>query len=463
MEVSAPAATDPDQGDPKTTVEGSQMRAHATARAQLQLVSDYLSRLGPAAPGIRMWDGSVWSPTPDGDKPMYTLVINSPFALRRTFLRPDAVSLSEAFNREDIEIEGDLLTAMQGLARLRDLQSSFTDRLRLFGRIKRLPKGESTQRPNPWLPEKVRPSERSRQKQAISYHYDHPVDFWSAWLDPRLLYTCAYFPHSTRDHPLDRPELSLAVAQERKLELVCRKLDLQEGDRLLDIGCGWGGMAVYAGRRHGARVLGVTLSQPQADCGNRMLAEAGLAESCRLEVRDYRDLPTTSLFDKISGLGVVEHVARGHLSEYFDHVASMLKPGGLFVNQGISCGWKRGTSRGRSFIDTYVFPDFHLVPIQELLSSASAAGLDIRHVEDLRAHYPPTLAAWRRNLHANREHVQQIVGKSAYRTFDLYLAATEHAFMEGTLGIYQCVFQKPRRDGAPEPAPLPAWYAGLPE
>jgi len=262
----------------------------------------------------------------------------------------------------------------------------------------------------------------------VRFHYNVGNAFYALWLDARMVYSCAYFAHG--DDDLDR-------AQESKLDLICRKLRLRPGDRLLDIGCGWGGLIMHAAKRYGVFALGITLSDAQAELARERIAEAGLSDRCQVELRDYRALPREGQFDKISSVGMVEHVGRKKLDEYFVSAYGALRPGGLFLNHGIvsiaasrpeslrsraeARIWKRG-----EFIDRYVFPDGELLPAATVIASAERSGFELRDVESLREHYTLTLRHWVRRLEEHHDEAAALVGEETYRVWRLYMSASAY-------------------------------------
>ena len=267
-----------------------------------------------------------------------------------------------------------------------------------------------------------------------------------------MVYSCAYFA---------TPELSLDEAQIAKLEMICRKLRLRPGQRLLDVGCGWGGLAMYATRHYGVEVLGITLSQPQADLANQRIKAAGLERHCRVEVRDYRELDDSRPFDALVSIGMFEHVGAALLPIYFKKAISLLKPGGVFLNHGISRRLTDKPDRRGSFSDAYVFPDGELEPISESLLAAEEARLEVRDVESWREHYALTLRHWVNRLEAHYQDALKFVDEVTYRVWRLYMAGSSHGFHSGRLNVYQSLLVKPTAEG---PSGLPStradWYRG---
>ncbi|WIG60685.1 MAG: Cyclopropane-fatty-acyl-phospholipid synthase [Ktedonobacterales bacterium] len=410
---------------------------------------------------VRLWDGS--RETPPERAPRYTIALNRPGALRRIFLPPSELALGEAYLDGDFDIEGEIEAAV-GLANVVSARlGSPLGYAALIPRLRALPVDDAPAGATAGSAPRGRAAlagfgarhTRRRDAAAIRYHYDVGNDFYALWLDQRMVYSCAYFPTGAED---------LDTAQEAKLEHICRKLRLRPGERLLDIGCGWGGLVRYAAERYGVEALGVTLSEPQAALARERIAAAGLTDRCRVEVRDYRDLPRNRPFDKIVSVGMFEHVGRSHLYTYFNTAYHLLRPGGLFLNHGIAEGpAQRGMSlplrllwRPGSFVATYVFPDGELIPPGEALRYAEMVGFETRDVENLREHYTLTLRQWVRRLEAHREEAVRIAGERTYRVWRLYMAGAAQSFATGGNSLIQALFTKLHGDGTIELPPTRA-------
>jgi cyclopropane-fatty-acyl-phospholipid synthase len=294
-----------------------------------------------------------------------------------------------------------------------------------------------------------RRSSLGRDRQAIAYHYDISNDFFALWLDSTMAYSCAVF---------DSPADDIETAQRRKLDYVCRKLRLRPGERLLDIGCGWGSLVIHAVRHYGAEALGVTISQEQAQLATTRIREAGLEDRCRVELRDYREVDEAEGFDKLVSLGMYEHVARDALPGYFGHARRLLKPGGVFLAHGIATSLSDPIRTGPSFLRTYVWPDHDLVPVSTVLTTAEEAQLEIRDVESLREHYMLTTRRWLERLEQRRDEARRLTNEAVYRTWRLMLAASAHRFAKGHANVYQTLLAKP--DGGKSGLPLSRadWY-----
>lgn len=427
-------------------------------RRTLDILADVFGPAQQRTFAVRLWNGMEERGAEDVE-PRFVLVLNRPDSLRRMLLPATERRVAEAFLGKDVDVEGDLEAATALGETLADRQRSMLTALRLIRRLSALPAGKTApgglarHRIGRWLRGK---HSRARDVAAVRHHYDVGNDFYSLWLDDRMVYSCGYFPTGREN---------LNAAQEAKLELICRKLRLQPGDRLLDIGCGWGGLIIYAVERYGVRATGITLSHAQAELARTRIADAGMTDQCRVEILDYRDLPTGIEFDKIASVGMVEHVGHAKLPAYFRSAYRVLRPGGLFLNHGIvalaptAARLVRGVLQGRrrpqrraqrrrsSFIQQYVFPDSELLSPAENLAPAEAVGFETRDVENLREHYAHTLRCWLRRLDASQDEAIARVGEPAYRIWRLCLAGSARAFAAGRIGVIQTLLAKRRADG----------------
>jgi cyclopropane-fatty-acyl-phospholipid synthase len=296
------------------------------------------------------------------------------------------------------------------------------------------------------------PHHPSRDRAAIRFHYDVGNDFYALWLDARMVYSCAYYR---------QPSDSIDEAQRAKLDLICRKLRLRAGDRLLDVGCGWGALIIHAVLHYDVSALGITLSDAQATLARERIAAAGLEQRCRVEIRDYRALPPDAQFDRIASVGMIEHVGADHLDAYFTALHRALAPGGLLLNHGIvslkearpagpltwleSRLWRRD-----AFIHQYVFPDGKLTAFQAVIAAAEAAGFETRDVESLREHYALTLREWVARLLQHQDRATALTSERIFRIWRLYMTASAHAFARGRINVLQTLLGKPDADGRVE-------------
>ncbi len=398
---------------------------------------------------VRYWDGTVERGGED-NTPRFTLILKRPEALRRMLLPPSQLAIGEAYLRDHFDIEGSMEEAVATADRLAERLGSPLALARVAARVLALPAGT-----HKTVADQARGEvhlegglhSRKRDAAAVRYHYDVGNDFYALWLDKQMVYSCAYFDTGTE---------SVDQAQEAKLDYICRKLRLQPGERLLDIGCGWGGLVRHAARHYGVKALGITLSEPQAALARQRIVGGGLEHDCRVEIRDYRELDEAP-FDKIVSVGMVEHVGHEKLPLYFKQAYKLLKPGGLFLNHGIvtvSSGqqglgaWARSKLwREGEFISKYVFPDGDLIPTGQVLDYAEDAGFEVRDVESLREHYALTLRHWVSRLEEHHEEAARLVGEPTYRVWRMYMSGSAHGFASGSLGIVQSLLSKQKEGG----------------
>jgi len=393
---------------------------------------------------VRLWSGEIWG---NSLQPRFTLVLKHPGALRKMLLGASEVTLGEAYIFDDIDIEGELEAAFEFGDYLVAHELELTEKLRLAGFLLRLPhNGHRGLHLVPQLHGRLHSKHRDRA--AVSYHYNLSNDFYQLWLDRRMVYSCAYFQTGEED---------IDTAQTQKLDYLCRKLRLRPGERLLDVGCGWGGLILYAAQHYGVKAYGVTLSEPQAELARARIREAGLSDRCEVQLRDYRDLPPEPAYDKIVSVGMFEHIGESRLPEYFQHVRELLRSGGVFLNHGIAYAatYRR---KGPSFMDKYVFPDAGLVPIGTTIRAAEACGFEVRDVESLREHYARTLRHWAHRLESHYEDAKRITNETVYRIWRIYMSGSAHAFAMGRVNIYQVLFSKPDVGNAHLPLTRGDWY-----
>jgi cyclopropane-fatty-acyl-phospholipid synthase len=386
------------------------------------------SLLGPDLPiGFEAYDGTRLGP-PD---PPATIVVRSPDALRRMATAPGELGLARAYVAGDIDFDGDIFAALEVRDRIAGAKIGPWELLAILRIL-----GLSALRPLPPPPEEAKPQgrlhSRARDAAAIQHHYDVGNEFYELLLGDTMTYSCAVW-----EDP-DRHDVSgLDAAQSAKYELICRKLELRPGQRLLDVGCGWGGMARHAARHHGARVVGITLSPEQARWARQRNERDGLADRIEIRLQDYRDV-TDGPFDAISSIGMFEHVGRASLREYFTKLYGLLPPEGRLLNHAISRPPNEGERiNPRGFMARYVFPDGELIEVGSVVTELQSIGFEARHVEDLREHYALTLRAWVANLEANWDEAVRLVGRNRARVWKLYLAACAVNFEDAGTQVYQ--------------------------
>jgi cyclopropane-fatty-acyl-phospholipid synthase len=412
------------------------------------LVAEVLGLDPPVA--VELHDGTVVGP-PDAPA---RLVFRSPNALRRLLTAPGELGFARAYVAGELDLEGDVYAALALHERLSAGRLSPQQWLAAARIVSSL-----GVRPLPPPPEEARlrgrRHSRERDAAAIAHHYDVSNRFYRLVLGPSLTYSCALFAE---------PGFSLEEGQAAKHELVCAKLGLEEGMRLLDVGCGWGSMLIHAAERHGVTGVGVTLSRPQAELAEERVAEAGLADRVDVRLADYRDL-RGERFDAISSIGMFEHVGRSQLAVYFQRLHELLRPGGRLLNHGISRPpGQRPRFARRGFVDRYVFPDGALHEAGSVVSAIQRAGFEARHLESLREHYALTLRRWVANLEAGWKDAVAEAGAARARIWRLYMAGSALGFEAGRLQVHQVLAVRadggasgmPLRPGAWERAPARA-------
>jgi cyclopropane-fatty-acyl-phospholipid synthase len=382
--------------------------------------------LGGSSPiAIECYDGSRIGPA---DAPC-ALILRSPKALQYAVTAPGELGIARAYVSGELDVRGDIFEALalrENLPEVRLKPAEWIELARLLG--------VKTLRPLPPPPEEARLRGRrhskARDASAIAHHYDVSNDFYRIVLGPSMTYSCGVWP---------TVGAGLETAQATKYELVCRKLGLEPGMRLLDVGCGWGGMVMHAAQHHGVRAIGITLSRRQAEWARRCVHEAGLDDRVEIRVQDYRDVHDGP-FDAVSSIGMFEHVGAAKLDEYFSCLFGLVRPGGRLLNHGISRPANRGGRARfmrRGFIDRYVFPDGELHEVGSVVSRLQKAGFEARHVEGLREHYALTLRSWVRNLEQAWPAAVAEVGEGRARVWRLYMAASAVGFEDGAVQIHQ--------------------------
>ncbi len=420
-------------------------------RGALAFLEALLGQADCSDVGVRLWDGTMW---PDHNPRQVVLELKHPYSLNAMFREGTELALAEAYLFDDFDIVGDVervFTLGSSLARTTAGWRKKLSAARLLRGMPDPPKHSQARRGPAHLNGKQHSIDRDRA--AVAYHYNVSNDFYRLWLDRNMVYSCAYF-HT--------PDQTIDTAQQQKLDYICRKLRLRPGQRLLDIGCGWGGLAIHAARHYGVEVTGITLSQPQADWAAARILEANLADRVKVLVRDYREIKPeqSQLFDALVSVGMFEHVGQANHQLYFAHALELLKPGGVFLNHAIARRTNDLAVEGPSFTNTYVFPDGELAPIGTATNAAEEAGFDVRDVESLREHYALTLRHWVRRLEASHNNALQFVDEPTYRVWRLYMAGAAYNFATWAVNVYQSLLVKPDRLGRSGlPLTREDWYA----
>jgi cyclopropane-fatty-acyl-phospholipid synthase len=398
--------------------------------AQVEFVAYDDSRAGPPGADVRV-------------------EVISPYAISYLAHSPGPIGLARAYVAGYLDIKGDMYTALSRMrTALGDL--SWNDKSTLLKAIAADPllRAAALKRLEP-PPQEVRVERlpfltglrhsKRRDATAISHHYDVSNTFYEWVLGPSMAYTCACFP--TEDATLEQ-------AQHHKFDLVARKIDLKPGMRLLDVGCGWGGMVMHAAREYGVKALGVTLSKQQAEWAQKAIAEAGLSELAEVRHLDYRDVTETE-FDAVSSIGLTEHIGKANLPSYFSFLYGKLKPGGRLLNHCITRPDNTQVSiRKEGFINRYVFPDGELEGPGHIISKMHDAGFEVRHEENLREHYAKTLTGWCRNLDDHWDEAVAEVGPGTARVWRLYMAGSRLGFELNWIQLHQVLGVRVRDDGS---------------
>ncbi|MGF1510955.1 MAG: class I SAM-dependent methyltransferase [Myxococcota bacterium] len=372
---------------------------------------------------IRFGDGRSITGT---DRPRFVLEFSSPDVIEGLMSRGDLAAFADAYIQGELKIHGDIQAAVGIAKRLRQI----------------LPVLQGTPRPGTRSENRSEPRIPQDDARDVQFHYDLPTEFFRLFLDQEMVYSCAYF---------ERPGDSLEAAQRQKLDLTCRKLGLEPGDELLDVGCGWGSLLLHAVERYGVRAHGITLSPRQVETVQTRTRQRKLQDEISVAACHYIDLPPNR-FDKVASIGMVEHVGRGQLRTYFDTLNRSLRPGGLLLNHGISVPRKRPRHLGGDFITRHVFPGSELIPVGDMLNFIEDAGLEIIDVQALRPHYSLTLGHWAHRYFSRRHEAARWVSERTLRIWDIYLPACQEVFAAGYVGVHQILAFKPDPSGIRQPS-----------
>ena len=396
---------------------------------------------------IRLWDGSEVSS--GHGRPEFSLTFRSPSAFKSMVFSHNPLRVVDSYFRGLIDIDGDLYKALKLRHFLSALRLPPLEKAALAAKALMIkPEKTDLDGSRKWAKNlrqilRLEP-DRQLNRLAISFHYDVSNDFYALWLDEQMVYSCAYYEDMGQ---------SLEQAQCNKLDHICRKLRLRPGERLLDIGCGWGALICWAAEHYGVNAHGITLSRNQYEHAQQTIKARGLEQLASVELRDYRDLQGVAIYDKLVSVGMFEHVGLKNLPAYFSTAYRMLKPGGLFLNHGITSdegGWKKSLST--EFINRYVFPDGQLENISTVQQLMEDAHFEIHDVEGLRRHYALTLREWVSRLELHREEALKYVPETTYRIWRFYMVACAEQFEQGSTGIYQILAS--RRLPFANPVPL---------
>ncbi|NUP49651.1 MAG: class I SAM-dependent methyltransferase [Catenulispora sp.] len=383
---------------------------------------------------LRAWDDSVAGPAGGPE-----VVLRSPAALRRLVWRPNELGLAQAYVTGELDVAGDVADGLRrvwnvlaadrgwgaaaGPHLLRALRPSNIEAARRLGALGRRPAPPASQ-----AALRGRRHTRIRDKDAIAFHYDLSNDFYALILDESMAYSCAYWPDG-------QPDLTLAQAQTAKLDLICRKLRLQPGQRLLDVGCGWGALVLHAAEHYGVTALGVTLSAAQAAVAHERIRDRGLADRVEIQTRHYQDFTTAKPFDAVASVEMGEHVGQDAYPGFVTRLWELTAPGGHLLLQQMSRGNR--APGGGAFIESFIAPDMHMRPLSATIGLLEDAGWEIRGVQALREHYVRTVREWLATLEVRWPRAVALVGEETARVWRLYLAGGALAFEQGRMGVDQ--------------------------
>jgi cyclopropane-fatty-acyl-phospholipid synthase len=399
---------------------------------------------------VRFWDGSTWE-AEGGVPARFTLALKHPGALRQMFWPFNPAAFGESYIFDDFDVEGDFYGLTSWIRHLVGVryERRLLERLQLLLQLWRLPNQAAPRDPRKQGHETGTHHSADRDKDAIHFAYNISGDFYRLFLGENMQYTCSYFAS---------PDEDIETSQRRKIDNLCKKLRLQPGDKLLDIGCGWGSLLMHAVRHYGAEGTGVTLAGKQADWAIQHNRDAGLQDRCKIVVQDYRDMPEDGRFDKAVSVGIGEHIGRANLPLFYRKVFAALRPGGCYLHHGITLRHGTPYPPWTAFARKYVFPNGELHSVIETLTAANAAGFEVRDVESRREHYILTLKRWIRLLEENHEQAVKLYDETTYRIFRIYLAGAILGFENGTYNLYQSLLLKPKPGMSDLPLTRADWY-----
>jgi len=411
----------------------------------------FLRRYGPRDFAVRFSNGEEW-PADDGQACRFTLVMKHPGSIRAMFWPPSPVTTGKAYLYDDYDVEGDMLAFLEFCNYLYKMPKTLSvgEKLRTAYLLLKLPNKRAAEQGRQSVQLAGKKHSVERDKDAVCYHYNFPSECFEMMIGPTMAYTSGLFEDENED---------LETSQIRKFDLLCRKMRLKPGDKLLDIGCGWGGLLIHAAKNYGAQALGITISEKQIAWAEERIAEAGVADRCRVELRDYRDLPLRPTFDKIVIVEVLEHIGVAQFPDCFSRCFKMLQPQGSLMLQQITLSGDRDTTAAPEFNQQYVFPDGELAPVSTSIRAAEKAGFEIRDLEGFRESYVLTLKRWLANTEARHDDIVAASDEAGYRVFRLYFAGACFGFRTNVYNLQQMLFTKP--DGFESGMPLACgdWYS----
>ena len=399
---------------------------------------------------IKLWDGTVLQSSP-GSESLFTIIFKHPGAVRSLFFPPSEMRICEAYFKDDYDIEGDILALLENAERLSVRHWKLKDFLHFIVDLLRLPR--DTRKKTAAEGRVALEGEKysaARDKEAVQFHYDVSNEFYSLWLDERMVYSGAYFYNENE---------SLAQSQLNKLDIICRKLQLKSGEKYLDIGCGWGALLFHAVQNYGVDGTGVTLSKNQAAFINEKAARLGLSDRLRAEVRDYRELYAEKQFDKLSSVEMLHHVGEKKLPEYFNHLKNLLTDDGMSFHLVITSNAAKGKYKGPAYADKYFMPDYQLIPVSKYCKQAEASGWEIVDTENLRRHYMLTAAQWLRAMEAKHEEAAKLCGEVIYRAWRLSFALMSFGFRHNLIQMHHLLLVKSPKGKFNSPINRKIWYS----